>query len=188
MKSTLRYLFILFLPTLLMVPEVARSGAQEAHRHGQAKLMLALENGVLEIQFETPAANLVGFEHIAKSAEQREAVRQADIILKQPDRLFSFVGTDCQAKITRVDLSGVLGNEQHRHDHHNHSTKHDEGGHSEIFARYQFNCPYAEKLDSVSVLLFKPFPGIEKIDTIWVSETRQGAVSLTSSSSAVSLR
>lgn len=150
--------------------------------------MLVLESGVLQIQFESPAANILGFEHIAKSPEQRKAVRQVEIILKQPDLLFSFVGADCQAKITEVDLSGVVGNEQHGHEHHNHSAEHDEGGHSEISARYNFICNNPEKLDSISVLLFKQFPGIEKIDALWITETKQDAVSLTSSSSAVFLR
>ena len=181
-----RYLFILFLPTLITVSGIAKSSTHEAHRHGQAELTLVLENGVLEIQFESPAANILGFEHIAKSLDQRKAVRQAEMALIEPDLLFSFAGTDCQAKITRVDLSGVMGSQQHVH--HNHSAEHDEGGHSEISTRYNFICNNPEKLGSVSVLLFKSFPGIEKINAMWITETKQGAVSLTSGSSAVFLR
>ncbi len=182
-----RYLFILFLPTLITVSGIAKSSTHEAHRHGQAELTLVLENGVLEIQFESPAANILGFEHIAKSLEQRKAVRQAEMILKQPDVLFSFDGTRCQAKTTGVNMSGVIAEEQDKHEHHNHSAKHDDG-HSEISARYHFSCDNPEKLDSVEVLFFKRFPGIEQINAMWVTETKQGAVSLIYTSSAIFLR
>ena len=155
MTSIARYLFILFLPTLITVSGIARSSTHEAHRHGQAELTLVLENGVLEIQFESPAANILGFEHIAKSLEQRKAVRQAEMALIQPDLLFSFAGTRLSGKNNQGSImSGVMAEAQDQHVHHNHSAEHDEGGHSEISARYHFSCDNPEKLGSVAVLLF----------------------------------
>ena len=41
-----------------------------AHIHGLATLTLAIENNVLEIQLESPAINLIGFEHQANSSEE----------------------------------------------------------------------------------------------------------------------
>lgn len=200
MKFTAHYSFILF---LLTVSVMTRLGAQEAHTHGLATLTLALENGILEIEFESPATNLVGFEHQAKSPEQRKAVTQTETTLKDPKLLFSFVGANCQPKKTTVDVSGVMGDEHEEHEHkeheheeheheehknHGHSEGHDESSHSEISASYRFSCKDAKKLDSVSVALLKQFPGIEKINAMWVTETKQGAVSLTSNSSTILLR
>ena len=39
----------------------------DAHEHGVASLNVALDGQTLEIQLQSPAMNLVGFEHEAKS-------------------------------------------------------------------------------------------------------------------------
>ena len=57
--SMVHILFTLLLPLFL----IAKVHAEEAHIHGLATLTLALEGNSLEIEFESPAANLVGFEH-----------------------------------------------------------------------------------------------------------------------------
>ncbi len=177
-----------------MVSGFARSGTQEAHTHGLATLTLALENGILEAQFESPAANLLGFEHKAKSLEEKKAVTKIETTLKEPTLLFSFAGTNCQPKKTTVDVSGVMDDERKKnkehgeHEHHSHSKEYGESGHSEISAEYRFSCKDPEELVSVSVALINQFPGIEKIDAMWITETKQGAVSLTSSSNAISFR
>ncbi len=182
MSSGIRHLFIFF---LIAISLAVKSESQESHRHGLARLTLALEKGMVEIQLESPAASLVGFEHRAKSQEQRKAVRQAEMILKDPDLLFSFVGTHCQLKKTMVDVSGIMEAE---HEYHSHLKKHDEGGHSEISTRYTFTCKDPKKLESVSVVLFKQFPGVEKIDVMWVTDSQQGAELLTPNRHAFSLR
>jgi|AntAceMinimDraft_1070359.scaffolds.fasta_scaffold01444_11 hypothetical protein len=180
MKPAARYVLILF---LLAMSAFARSGSQNAHTHGLATLTLVLENGVVEIQFESPAANFVGFEHKAASAKEKQAVIQAEATLKEPTRLFSFNGTNCQPGDTRVDVSDVVDDE---HQHHGHSKEHDESGHSEISAEYHFSCKNPEKLVSVSVALIELFPGIEKINAMWITETKQGAVPLTPNNNAIS--
>jgi hypothetical protein len=194
MKFTAYYIFFMFFPPLLTISDFARSGTQEAHTHGLATLTLALENDMLEIQFESPAANLVGFEHAAKSPEEKKAVAKAETTLKDPTRFFSFAGTHCQSKKTTVNVSGVMNDEskEHKehgeHEHHNRSKKHKESGHSEISAEYRFSCKNPKKLISVSVALMNQFPGIEKIEAMWITAAKQGAVSLTSNSNEISLR
>ncbi len=187
--NLISHYIVIFL--LLTISLTARSGNQQAHTHGLATLTLALENDVLEIQFESPAANLVGFEHKATSANEKKAVTQAETTLKEPKGLFSFVGADCQSKKTSVDVSGLMGeqgNEHEEHEHHGHSEGHDESGHSEISAHYRFSCDDAKKLAAVSVALFNEFHGIEKIDVMWITEIKQGAVTLSANKKTISLR
>lgn len=64
----------------------------------------------------------------------------------------------------------------------------DESDHSEISAEYRFSCKNPGKLVSVSIALMKQFPGIEKINAMWITETKQGAVSLTPNNNAISFR
>ena len=174
----------LLLSTLLVVAALARVEAQEAHTHGLATLTLALEGETLEMQFESPAANLVGFEHKATSSEEKAAVTKAEVILKDAARLFSFVGSGCQFKNALVDVSSVAQN----HQHHDHASEHDESSHSEISAIYRYQCKDAQALESVSVALFESFAGIEKIDAMWITESDQGSAPLTTKSNLISLR
>ena len=50
---------------------------QPAHVHGIATLNLAMEGDKLEIEFVSPAGNIVGFEHEAVTAAERRAIRDA---------------------------------------------------------------------------------------------------------------
>ncbi len=185
MKTTVCY-WLIFL--LLSVSTIAKTQSQEAHIHGLATLTLALENKALEIQFESPAANLIGFEHQANSPEEKQAVKQAEVILKSPKLLFSFAGTSCKAIEKTVDISGVTDREHDQHKHHNHSKDHDDSSHSEIAASYRFSCKNTQELNSVATTLFNQFPRIEKINAIWVTETRQGSELLFPNRNTISLR
>lgn len=188
------YLFFIF---LTVVPMAFRAESQEAHMHGLATLTLALENNILEVQFESPAANIVGFEHKANSHKEKAAVAQAEVILNNPNHLFSFVGSDCQSNNTVVDASGLM-DEQHdehkehsNHDHHPSSedhNDHDDDSHSEISARYRFTCKDSKNISLISVAFFSEFPGIQKIDAMWITGTKQGSTTLTSTKHSISLR
>ena len=178
---------------LLSLFLLADTQAEEAHVHGLATLTLALENQSLEIEFESPAANIVGFEHKAKSAKEKEAVKAAETILQTAVDLFVFAGASCQLKEVQVDISGIMQEEHddhgHHHDHHHSShDDHKDDSHSEIKAHYHFTCNGARKLESVSTALFSQFPGIETINAMWVTDTRQGSTLLNPDSTQFSLR
>lgn len=200
MKNTVYYLAIF---VLLSVSTIAKTESQEAHIHGRAMLTLVLENEVLEIQFESPAANLIGFEHKARSPEEKQLAAQLESVLKSPKLLFSFSGTRCKAIKITVDISSIIEvdhdhhephhHEPHHHDSHSHSATHsDKGhsdnGHSEVKASYQFSCKDTNDLKSVSVALFNQFPRIEKINAMWVTGFQQGSELLNPNRNTFSLR
>ena len=116
---------------------IALSETQSAHVHGLADLTLAIENGALEIQLRSPAANLVGFEHKADTKEEIKSAKAAAARLAQPLSLFIFNGTKCEMLDTDVDVSAILDNEhanddKGEHEKHKHKDhKHDEHEHDE---------------------------------------------------------
>lgn len=181
---------------LLILSASTRAESQSAHVHGLATLTIALEGGVLEMQFKSPAANLLGFEHEAESAEQKQLVLQAEATLKAPSSLFSFSGASCQLLETEVDVSDVLKQDHHSHgkshsDHHhshdhNHSDEH--GGHSDIAGHYRYSCEPTGAEVSISVELFDSFSGIEKIDAMWITESGQSAAPLTAANNTIFLK
>lgn len=180
----------LLMPLSFAISGLAVGENQAAHVHGLASLTMALENNVLEIQFESPAENLLGFEHKARTAEQKRAVKQAQAGLNAATRIFIFEGTECKPEDINIDMSGVVDDEhgKHQHHHNHHAGEHNDAGHSEITAAYRFSCRDSKGLNVVSVMLFSQFPGIETINAMWVTEAGQGAKRLGPDSNKMTLR
>ena len=149
-----------------------------AHEHGVANLNAALDGNLLELQFESPAMNLVGFEHAAKSDADKAKVAAAKGELEQPITLFALGSGDCKA--TEVELkSPLFGDADHDHDHdHDHHAH--EGEHSDIHAHYRFECAKVNELKQLDLAeLFKRFPATEKIQVQLIGPNGQQGVELT---------
>lgn len=146
-----------------------------AHEHGVASLNVALDGQTLELQLESPAMNLVGFEHTAKSDADKAKVAAAKAELEQPLSLFALAAGDCKA--TQVELQSPLFGDagHHDHDHHEH-----QGEHSEIHAHYRFDCARANDLKQLDLAeLFKRFPATKKIQVQLIGPSGQQGVELT---------
>ena len=85
-RALAQLLALALLPTLAAAQAEHRSHG--AHAHGLARLDLAVEGGVVLIGLESPAANIVGFEHAPANAGERAALDAALATLKDGGRLF----------------------------------------------------------------------------------------------------
>ncbi|MGB2106153.1 MAG: ZrgA family zinc uptake protein [Porticoccaceae bacterium] len=99
-----------------------KAASLDAHVHGLSQLTIAVEGETVELQFSSPAMNLVGFEHRATSKKDIAAVKQAESILRQPEMLFALSDAGCKPIHTHVDISGLI----EQHDHHDGHKGHDE--------------------------------------------------------------
>ena len=208
--------------TLLMVSipwahggdSAVAGGSLDAHVHGTSDLTIAIDGKDIEIAFESPAMNLLGFEHQASSPGDKAVLRSAVSTLKKHREIFTFSGSSCALRDVLVDASGVMANgadvdeegnadkaesSEHHHDEdhhdehasHEHKDSHEHAGagrHSEITASYHFHCEQPGGVSSIEINLFKPFPGIHAIKARWLSETGQGAVTLTAERKTVKFR
>lgn len=190
MKGIIRYFGL----CLLLLSVNLSAETHKPHVHGLATLTLVLENELLAIEFESPAANLTGFEYKALSEKEKSTVKGVEAFLNSPAGLFSWAGADCQLKNTVVDVSGVMDDAHDAEDHHDHGHGHAQeesqgAAHSEIRSHYYFVCNDADNLTSVSVEgLMRQFPGIETIKAMWVKNRRQGSMALKPDSSTLYLR
>ncbi len=154
----------------------AEESGLDAHVHGLSDLTIAIEGGDIEIEFESPAMNIVGFEYQAQSKKDIEAVEKAAARLAGPDAIFSFLDATCRLIDSSVNVAGVLGE---AHDDHE--------SHGDISGAYQFRCEDLSRLSEIQVHLFQFFPGIERIRVMWLREGNQGAITLTAEASKVPL-
>jgi len=183
--------------SLIMINDVAiGSSTHKAHNHGVANLMVAFESNNLEVQFESPAMSLLGFEHSPKTEQQMEIIESTKAKLKSPENLLSIKGADCQFNSANVSIDGPAGKslshndkqditQQHKDHHDDH---HSNQEHSEVSAVYKFDCDDTEKIQSLSVSLFDSFPSIEEIKVTWLSDTQQSQDVLRPDKATINLR
>ena len=166
------------------------------HEHGVASLSLAVDNTGLEISLDSPAANLVGFEHKPSTDEQSQQVAKVKTQLENPTSLFD-IPAAAECSLTKTELQAALmqvssdsettkskrehAGEKHEHEHetekHEHEHEH-EHEHSDIEATWQFTCAKPAELGSVSTKLFAAFPAIKKLNVEWLNGDKASAVSL----------
>jgi hypothetical protein len=155
-----------------------------AHVHGIGALNLALEGQEMHVELDSPAANIVGFEHAPSSEADHAALDKAVAMLKDGDRLFRF-NAEAGCRMEKTDVSSsLLDDEHHEHDEHDHD-EHEGETHSDIEAAYHFECDQPGKLTQLSVELFEIFPGTEKLNVQYVIESKQGAGKLTPADHAI---
>ena len=157
----------------------------DSHVHGIAALNLALEGDEVHIELDSPAANIVGFEHAPSSKADHEALDKAVAMLKDGGKLFKF-NASAGCSLEKAHIESALMQEEHEHDKHDHDKhEHEEEPHSDIQAVYHFECEKPGKLTQLTVELFEAFPGMEKLNVQYVIENKQGASELTASSHVI---
>lgn len=161
----------------------------DAHVHGLSELTLVMEGENLEIQLQSPAMNLLGFEHKASRKNDIAAVDKVRSLLSKPDSLFLFSEGACSVTDSSIDVSGVLESDHKLHDDEAEADDHQhEEGHSEITASYQFSCESMATLSSITVKLFDIFPGIQQIRAMWITDKQQAGKTLDAESRIINLR
>jgi hypothetical protein len=157
-------------------------GSLGAHEHGVASLNVALDGQTLEIQLESPAMNLVGFEHAAKSDADKAKVAATRKQLEQPQALFALpIEAKCALQESELD-SPLFGGHEHEEQEHG-----DEHGHSDIDASYRFTCANAAALQTLELgSFFGSFPGTEKLEVQLIGPSGQQGAELTPKSSRLS--
>ena len=146
-----------------------------AHVHGHAKLLVAVEGGVIEMMFETPAMNLLGFEHEPETPEQLSRVEQVLSELHKPEQLFT-IPSSAACKLSKTEIEAPF------------QKNGTDGQHSDYFARYRFECGNPEEIQQISVHLLRRFPLTESLEVQSISPSGQKAFELTSGNNNIPLK
>ncbi|MEE1868872.1 DUF2796 domain-containing protein [Pseudomonas auratipiscis] len=155
-------------------------GSLGAHEHGVARLNVALDGKSLELELESPAMNLVGFEHAASSDSDKAKVAAVRAQLEKPLALFT---VDKAANCSEADRdleSPLFGDTpEAAKDHHDHS---------EIHAHYRFDCDKPEQLGKLDLSpLFKAFPATQKIQVQLIGPNGQQGIEATAANASIPL-
>jgi hypothetical protein len=186
---------LLALPFAMLPLTVAHAAAEHdhehaslgAHEHGVGRLNAALDGKTLELELESPAMNLVGFEHVASSDADKAKVAAARALLEQPLALFNLPkAAGCTVENQELE-SPLFGDKPDADDDHDEDAKdehhHD---HSEIHAHYQFTCATPGALKTLDLAnIFNSFPATQKIQVQLIGPSGQQGVEVTAKSAAL---
>lgn len=171
--------------------------AEEGHKphvHGESKMNLAFEGDIVEIELEAPGFDIVGFESMPKTDDQRAAVKRAMAALGKGETLFRFsAAAGCRLLEAEIETplaeTGEHAHEKHaeekhaeeKHAHEKHGEeKHaEEEEHSEFHAHYRFRCAQPGGLKAVEILLFDSFRAMREIEVSAILPAGQRAKTLT---------
>ncbi|WP_097305281.1 DUF2796 domain-containing protein [Pseudomonas chlororaphis] len=166
-------------------------GSLGAHEHGVARLNAALDGQTLELELESPAMNLVGFEHAASTDADKAKVAAVRAQLEKPLALFSLPPA-AGCVVAQQELESPLFGDKPEDHIEDHDKAKDADGHehhhehSEIHAHYQFTCATPGALKSLDLAgVFKTFPATQKIQVQLISPSGQQGVEATSKAASL---
>lgn len=170
--SALGALYLICSPSVL--------GAGQAHVHGHGKLLIAQEGQQWQLEFNLPAADVLGFEHIAHSEQDQGRLYKVRESLAVPGSVFTTSGGNCEVTEQDADLPGSGHHEadehhnSHEHEDHKEHESHDEHEtkHADVRLRYQLQCH--GELTGITVTLFDIAPSLREIDVQWIVSAGQG--------------
>ena len=175
--------------------ESKKVAKHSAHEHGVAKMNIAVIGKEVQIELDSPAYNLVGFEHQPKSSSQKKIIKKAEKALAKPEKLITVANNSCVVEHVKVD-SPFVGHKGHDHNgHHDHGKheKHEKHAeekevHSEYALEYHLICDSVEinKVDFSG--LFKKFSNFSEVRVQWLSKEKQGDAELSSANTVVTIQ
>ena len=170
--------------------------AQElgSHVHGLTELNLVITNQNVQIEFISPAINLLGFERASNSPEENKLFNEVLEDLQAAEWLLGDQLRDCQMSTPVFEAPEFgshemsEGHEEHEHEHDEHEEhehEHETGDHADFRVQYLFECRSAPP-SNFTVTAFDRFVGIEEISVRWIVGRQQGVSNLTPSNATLS--
>lgn len=166
-------------------------GSLGAHEHGVGRLNAGLDGQTLELELESPAMNLVGFEHVATSDADKAKVAAARARLEQPLALFNLPkAAGCVVENQELE-SPLFGDQPDADNDHDEDAKDEDGhehhhDHSEIHAHYQLTCATPAALKTLDLAnIFTSFPATRTIQVQLIGPSGQQGVDVTAKAASL---
>ena len=175
---------------------VSPAAAQTAHRelgpheHGRGTLNIAVEGNKISMELEVPGVDIVGFEHEAKTREDKATLEKAKQKLSAPLSLFRLpASAGCRVTEAKVEVEAG---------EHDHADKEKTGGegtrgadrqghHSEFHNQYSLECASPASITGIEFGYFNAFPGAEKLEVNVLTAKGQNKFEVTRANPNLSL-
>ncbi len=169
---------------LISIAGSSRTLAQSAnsHVHGNAELNVVLMGQQLQVEFVSPAINLLGFERPPNTDEETATLNNTIEQLQRGGWLIEAFPTTCQLSTEEFEAPVYDEHESSEHDHEHESSEHDHEhetsehnaeAHSNFRVTYLYDCESAPR-KQLKMLAFDHYSGIETLTVQWIADQKQG--------------
>ncbi len=138
--------------TLFLLPVTQTLGADLPNIEDQTTINVIFDGNGLHIGVQSPAVDIVGFNHSPVNDTEKQLVKQAITWLKQPELGFELPNGGCQLDFADVD-SGLLNNASSI-------------AYAGFSAEYRFECHSLGSLRYIKVNYFDQSPAIKTISVV----------------------
>ena len=117
-----KHLVTLILLSVTCINALAESDEHHdhgAHVHGIANIYLVVDEGNVFLELESPAMNLLGFEHEPRNEEQEKIVTSVNEDLMDYKMVVQFNGANCEQ--TEIEMEMPFVEQEHDEHHHDHA-------------------------------------------------------------------
>lgn len=160
-----------------VLPAQAQHRQLGPHEHGHGTLNIAIEGNKVAIELDVPGADIAGFEHEAKTTEDKAELAKAEANLKQALKLF-VLPSAASCKLAKAEVKEEAEHEDDKGAHEDHD--HKEGAHHfDYNAAYELECAKPKKIESIQFSYFKVFPNARSLTVNLVSDQQQGSYEVT---------
>jgi Protein of unknown function (DUF2796) len=165
---------------ILAILATGGAGADErrelgAHEHGHSTLNIAIEGTSVAMELIAPGVDIVGFEHEAKSTQDKAALEAAEAKLADPLSLFAMPAeAGCTVQTATVAIEG----EEHHHEQADHESGEEHAGeaeHNEFHGEYQLACAEPDALGTIRFGYFEAFPNAMEVEVNVITEKGQSS-------------
>ena len=190
----MKILPLIALTTFTATPVFAEETRQlDAHEHGVGQLNIAFDGQQIAMELHVPGADIVGFEYVAESAQDRAVVDTAVATLANPLKLFALTdAAGCSVVQAAAGLEsegehdeheGEHGEEhadkEHAHEEHaeeghakeEHEDHANEAGHTEFHAEYLLTCADPSAIVDINFFYFKSFLNALEVEVQIITAT-----------------
>lgn len=152
------------------------------HEHGRGTLNIAVEGNKVSMELEVSGMDIAGFEHEAKTREDKTTLEKAKQKLSAPLSLFKLpTSAGCLVTEVKVELetgeSDRPANKGEKSEASKSSEK--EQHHSEFHNTYSLECASPTSITGIEFAYFSAFPGAEKLEVNVITPKGQNKFEVT---------
>lgn len=144
----------------------------EAHEHGTAKLNWVMEGQKLSMYLQSPAMNMLGFEHRPQNEHENQQLSLLMTTLTNPDKIIELTGGQCALSFANITNPFTVEVSDEKFDYG--SSEESDHQHNDIIVEYNFLCQQPLQLETLNIKLFDTFVGFELIHAQWIVNDIQG--------------
>lgn len=143
-----------------------------SHVHGEAYLQVAAINGQMQVLFQAPAGDLIGFEHAPNTQEQHDYLQQTVQYISSGQWLSVQANSPCELQSAAT---------------YSPQTEASHSGHGDLFSELAYTCPEMS-ISGVELSLFAHYPAIKTVTVHWLLDDKAGSTKMTADKTRIDFR